>query len=214
MGLTGYTTHGGISFLDGFRGDYDLAFDGNGAYIQHSTALSCMTKPYNCANMGLTFKLHVKFTSLVENMVIFSSGGERADEQGIIMFYRRQRICVTLSTKLLEWSACQRFNRVGAFVSFEFSWARSSGLEMFADGVLLARSNKVLIRTIKGTSIDVLRIGGPRLGNRPFCGMVFGGWQVIQANRRVIDAIGYIAGNYFLKYCYFYVFIFVFISNL
>ncbi|GFN84180.1 hypothetical protein PoB_001068600 [Plakobranchus ocellatus] len=80
-----------------------VILDSNNKYIRIPNIKdSCLTDPSVCID-GVTIEIVVKLTTLEENSIIFTSGGEVPDQPGITLLYRFGQVHVIVSTTLQSW---------------------------------------------------------------------------------------------------------------
>ncbi|XP_033756295.1 uncharacterized protein LOC117339040 [Pecten maximus] len=182
---------GQIGLVNGFKGDYALSFNDISAYINITNTLDCLNDPDLCAGRGFTFRFSVNVLTLTDGMVMFSSGADNPAYRGVVMYYRRGRIFLTVSTMHEEWTVSTRFSKVRTFMEFEWTWSRSFGLEFFIDGASRGRTVNFIRRTVFGYQLGHLHIGGfYRAGSTAH--FVLGQWQMFNWHRSVISAVGFL----------------------
>lgn len=185
--------------MEGWRGGFAIEFDGN-SYIEDDGG--CLSKPEDCLSTGMTFKFSMKFVKFTNNMYIMTTGGDQLGYRGVAMYYLRKRIYLTVSTETLEWTVYTPFSKLNSFAEFEFTWGYSYGLQLFIDGKSVGWTSKYIRRTVLGKQSLNLRIGGPVLNFGTYCNVVFGGWQLWTAEKRLITAIGVNTGRLIFLLCF------------
>ncbi|XP_046563492.1 uncharacterized protein LOC124272364 isoform X1 [Haliotis rubra] len=90
--------HGGV---EGHSSGLVFTTDRQYLEIQH-LAKSCLTDITKCRH-GLTISVEMVFTTLIENTVVFTTGGEAPDLPGVSMLYRYGHFHVIVSSPVKAW---------------------------------------------------------------------------------------------------------------
>ena len=189
------TTIGNPLLVDGFKGGFAIDLDGQTQQIESTDDNDCLSDPENCLYAGLTFKISFKLSVLLENMYIFTSGGDLRESRGVSIYYKRKKLCLTVTTTDKEWTVCTKFSKINAFFDFEFSWS-IDGLEFFIDGLSVGKRTRYLKRKIKGYRKYKWRFGGPIPTYRGlFAKCTIGTWQIWTASKYIKDAVGVLSGK-------------------
>ena len=79
----------------------DLTLDGAFVEIKPKDAAECFTDVEACVDTGVTVAMTVKIVRLEENMIYFSSGGERNDAYGWVVMYKYGELQVRLVMSIM-----------------------------------------------------------------------------------------------------------------
>ncbi|GFS24154.1 von Willebrand factor D and EGF domain-containing protein [Elysia marginata] len=125
---------------------------------------TCLTDPSVCTD-GLTIEIVVKLTTLEENSIIFTSGGEVPDQPGITLIYRFGQVHIIVSTKLQSWyvSFSKTIIWTNDFCKVQVSWSQLTSLKVFVNEMLMGVSVTPVDHRNPTVSVtDALTIGGGR----------------------------------------------------
>ena len=115
---------------------------------------TCLTNPDTCTE-GITVAMEVRFTTLEENTVIFSTGAEGPGHPGLAMVYRFGQLHVICSTTTSTWYALLPNTAITTEAAqvFYISWSSSTTLNIYVDRVLVATAYEVVEH--RATSTDL-----------------------------------------------------------
>lgn len=184
---TNYTVIGNPSLVTGPTGQA-LQLDGATQYIDLSNSDNgCLGNPAQC-EFGLSVTFNLKFVTFTENMYIFSNGGDEPDGFGVAMYYRRNRLFLTVSTETREWTVETTLIKVNVFYAVDFSWSEQTGLVLYLDGKEVASTKTYITKTVTVTITTKFYIG-LSINTNIFANIVIEGWTVTEATRETRDEI-------------------------
>ncbi len=124
-------------------------------------ANDCMLNPVKCASTGVTLSLTLKITKVVEGGVIFSSGADNFDSPGICLRRIMGKFVATVRIETEEWNVVFSGVPIKAWVKWEVSWSKTTGLAVHINNHLVAYT-KVSVKRIFTviTKITKVTIGG------------------------------------------------------
>lgn len=165
-----------------------LQLNGAGQYIDlSSNDNGCLGNPGQC-ELGLSVTFNVKFMTLTENMYIFSNGGDEPDGFGTAMYYRRNRLFLTVSTKTKEWTVETTLIKVNVFFKVDFSWSEQTGLVLYLDNKEVASTKTFVTKTVTVTVMTKFYIG-LSITTNIYANIVIDGWEVTEATKETRDLI-------------------------
>lgn len=104
----------------------------------------------------------------VDGMYIFSNGGDKPKGTGVAMYYLRNQLYVTVSTKEYQWTVSTYKFSLGTYMKFEYSWSMQIGLEIYINDEKVAHTNKYIKKNMEQTSHNIsesFRFGTIQLTN-------------------------------------------------
>ena len=184
---TNFTVIGNPMLVAGPSGQA-LQLDGATQYIDLSTNNNgCLGNPGQC-QFGLSVTFNLKFVTLTENMYIFSNGGDEPDGFGTAMYYRRNRLFLTVSTKTKEWTVETTSVKVNAFIKVDFSWSEQTGLALYFDDKEVASTKIYVTKTVTVSVMTKFYIG-LSITTNIYANIVIDGWTVTEATKETRDLI-------------------------
>lgn len=165
-----------------------LELNGADQYIDlSSNDNGCLGNPGQC-ELGLSVTFNLKFVTLTENMYIFSNGGDEPDGFGTAMYYRRNRLFLTVSTKTKEWTVETTLIKVNVFFKVDFSWSEQTGLVLYLDNKEVASTKTFVTKTVTVTVMTKFYIG-LSITTNIYANIVIDGWEVTEATKETRDLI-------------------------
>ena len=147
---------------------------------------------FRCMSFLLaTPQIFFRFTTLVENTVIFSSCGDRSDGTGLAVYYNRQRLYAVVTTPTLRWTVYTRRVVTDETVTYAVSWSQQDGLAIYVNGDRDGKLKKPEARTKVSASTCDLVVG--QTGST-FTVFVLELLQVVYLQKETIDKIGITTG--------------------
>ncbi|XP_059165094.1 mucin-2-like [Physella acuta] len=123
---------------------------------------SCLTNPSACTQ-GLTIHVTIKVVSIVENSIIFTSGGDKPDQPGVTMVYRFGMIHIVVSTTNQSWYLSVPRDTINwslEFVSVYVSWSLDTSLKLVINNVLVAETTTSINHVTSVSVTNSLIFGG------------------------------------------------------
>lgn len=181
------TVVGGPTLIDGPSGKV-IQLDGSSQYLDLGTqSETCLGNPLMC-DFGMTVQFNLKLITVVENMYIFTTGGDRPDGYGVAMYYKRSQLYLTVSTTTMEWTVKASVN-LNVFFNIEYSWSIQTGLSLYFDGNLVAETKTYISREVTVSQYTVGYIG-VSIEINIFANIVIDGWTVTEATKETISQVG------------------------
>ena len=101
---------------------------------------SCLGDIAKCGADGVTYNFRVKLKALVENSVIFSSGGEEESGYGMALFYALGQFQFVVRTRTAVWRCSFSAIRVNRWMQLTLSWQENYGVVVYVNRRSVARS--------------------------------------------------------------------------
>lgn len=100
----------------------------------------CLGDIAKCGTDGITLNFRVKLKALLENSVIFSTGGEQESGYGMALFYAFGRFQFVVRTRTAVWRCYFNTFRLGRWVQLSVSWQENYGVIVYVNRRSVARS--------------------------------------------------------------------------
>ena len=101
---------------------------------------SCLSDIGKCGTSGITLNFRVKLKMIVENSIIFSSGGEQESGYGMALFYALGRFQFVVRTRDTVWRCYFDTLPINRWVQLTLSWQENYGVIVYVNRRSVARS--------------------------------------------------------------------------
>lgn len=192
--LGNITLEGGITLTINSRNRFSMELDGASQFLDlsglQSIKESCVFSPSQC-RLGFTFLFTIKFLELEDNTYIVTNGGDLPDSTGFAVYYKRNRLYITVSTQTQEWTVYIHKNDIliNRYQDYEISWNIQRGLSCSLDGRLIRKSKKFKKRNVGNVIRKGFFFGRPIQGGGKYARCVLEQWQMVFATKEVTDRL-------------------------
>ena len=100
----------------------------------------CLSDIGKCGASGITLNFRVKLKAIVENSIIFSSGGEQESGYGMALFYALGRFQFVVRIRTTVWRCYFDTLPVKRWVQLTLSWQENYGVIVYVNRRSVARS--------------------------------------------------------------------------
>lgn len=182
--------------------DLSITLNGLNQYIDLGDQSSNCLGNYSLCKLGLTVSFDLTIKQLFEGMYFITNGGDLPGSAGIAMYYERERIFVTVSTLISEWTVETTQVEINVMHRYEFSWSEQMGLSLYIDEILVAHTNIYISRIIVTVTRVMQFVIGRSLTAEIYTNCDFGGFEVAEATRDTTRLVALPEGKICLDYEY------------
>ncbi|XP_029649426.2 uncharacterized protein LOC115223143 [Octopus sinensis] len=144
---------------------------------------TCLSNPENC-RLGISISFGMTIKSIKENMFIFTNGGDDPARTGVAMYYTRNQLFLTVSTKSQQWTVSTGKLVVNIYTKITFSWSIHTGLKLFLDDKLVSETEIYLQKNATKVASRKFFIGTSST-KLVFSQIVIAEWQVTFATKEI-----------------------------
>ena len=106
----------------------------------------CLSDIMNSQESGFTLSVELRIDAYVDNMVVFSTGGEHEDSTGVSIIYALGEFQLIVSDNDMTWRTSFPTFDLGIWTNLDITWDATDGVAVHRDGRFQVRRSRWLRR--------------------------------------------------------------------
>ena len=197
MALKNATQIGNPTLVEGVNGGQAISLNGKGQYLIINQINNCLFNPDLCP-FGITFSFNLKIMSIKTLISVITTGSENEQGCGFKIWYTKQHLYTRLRTYSKEWVAFTPMTNTNQFIQVRISWSNQFGLSLYIDQKLKISTQSYTWLSNSTTTCSNTLLVGTNIKRTDSAHIIIGGWSLIAAHIKMIQALGLPLGERFL----------------